>query len=286
MPVERRIVPIIVTAALVALIARPGPAAPSAAEYFESTCSACHAIGATDGEERLGPDLAGVLDRRSRDWVVRFILDPEAVVASGDPTALKLVEAADGQVMPTDPDMTPALAEALADFLAGGAGAAAEGGNGTTDAAALAFREEDVAEGRAIFTGARALESGGPACLGCHGAGKLPALGGGRLGPDLTRVFDRFKGVRGTSAWLSSPATPLMRTIFRKHPLSEGEVRALTAFFQHTVKSEAPVAATGSAFLLLGLGVAAVAMIAMEAFWRRRLRGVRKPLVDSVRVSR
>jgi protein SCO1/2 len=37
--------------------------------------------------DKLGPDLAGVTDRRERAWLARYIQEPDAVLASGDPIA-------------------------------------------------------------------------------------------------------------------------------------------------------------------------------------------------------
>ncbi|HCC84588.1 MAG TPA: hypothetical protein DEP87_02810, partial [Candidatus Pacebacteria bacterium] len=51
-------------------------------EIFTQKCSACHSIG----KGRLvGPDLAGVNDRRSEGWLLKFIKSPQAVINSGDP---------------------------------------------------------------------------------------------------------------------------------------------------------------------------------------------------------
>jgi protein SCO1/2 len=49
-----------------------------------SKCSACHTIGRGD---KLGPDLAGVTDRRERAWLARYIQEPDEVLAQGDPIA-------------------------------------------------------------------------------------------------------------------------------------------------------------------------------------------------------
>ncbi|MBS0400103.1 MAG: c-type cytochrome [Proteobacteria bacterium] len=56
---------------------------------FEQRCTACHTIG---GGVRVGPDLAGVTQRVSEDWMVRFIMEPDKVIASKDPTAMALVK--------------------------------------------------------------------------------------------------------------------------------------------------------------------------------------------------
>ena len=61
-----------------------------------------------------------------------------------------------------------------------------------------------------------------------------PALGGGRLGPDLTNVYERLKGRAALSAWLMAPGTETMQPIFKNHPLSAEEIHALVAYFEST----------------------------------------------------
>ncbi len=64
-----------------------------------------------------GPDLKNVTQRQNRDWLVKWIVDPEGVLASGDPYAIKLQKEARGAVMRNIPGMTPELANALLDFI-------------------------------------------------------------------------------------------------------------------------------------------------------------------------
>jgi protein SCO1/2 len=52
---------------------------------FVTKCSACHTIGQGD---KVGPDLAGVTDRRERAWLARYIADPAEMLAKGDPIAV------------------------------------------------------------------------------------------------------------------------------------------------------------------------------------------------------
>lgn len=54
---------------------------------FQTKCSACHTVGEGD---KVGPDLAGVTARRDRAWLARYISEPEALLAAGDPTAKAL----------------------------------------------------------------------------------------------------------------------------------------------------------------------------------------------------
>jgi hypothetical protein len=44
---------------------------------FRTRCSACHVIGAGDGSPRVGPNLAGSLERRERKWVERWLKEPD-----------------------------------------------------------------------------------------------------------------------------------------------------------------------------------------------------------------
>ena len=43
---------------------------------FKKVCAACHTIG---GGDKLGPDLAGVSERRKLDWIVKFVNYPEGM---------------------------------------------------------------------------------------------------------------------------------------------------------------------------------------------------------------
>jgi protein SCO1/2 len=78
---------------------------------FLKTCAACHTIGQG---ARVGPDLAGIGARRSRDWLTAYITDPQRLRAAGDAAALDLARAFPSVRMPN-----LALSEAdAADVLA------------------------------------------------------------------------------------------------------------------------------------------------------------------------
>lgn len=66
-------------------------------KLFQANCLACHSIGGGDG---VGPDLSGVTSERDREWLIKIITDPQALVDSGDQTVNQLVEQY-GMVMPT-----------------------------------------------------------------------------------------------------------------------------------------------------------------------------------------
>ena len=242
----------------------------SPAGLFEDDCQACHTIG---GGPAVGPDLKGVTTRQTREWLTRFILDPQKVVDSGDPYARQLVAAADGFVMPPLDDPLPqGFIHQLFDYIE----AQGNGPGGTVSEPAPSLRpftEADVLRGRAHFTGEMRLSGGGPACVACHHIGDLAAFGGGGLGPDLTSAFTRLKGRRGMAAWLSSPPTPTMRAVYGAHKFTAEENDSLVALFERSSTS-AGARAARLPFMASGMGGAAVCMAAMMWIWRGRFRSV------------
>lgn len=61
--------------------------APVGQSLFKRFCAGCHSLGVGN---RVGPDLHGVTGRRSREWLVRFIMNPEQMRKQQDQTALAL----------------------------------------------------------------------------------------------------------------------------------------------------------------------------------------------------
>ena len=62
-------------------------------------CTACHTIGKTGKNTAAGPDLAGVTQRRSHDWLKRWLKDPTAMIGS-DSIADAMVVASKNVKMP------------------------------------------------------------------------------------------------------------------------------------------------------------------------------------------
>jgi cytochrome c2 len=267
-----------VAAALTAVVALGSAAARAQepAQVFKQTCAACHTIG---GGRLVGPDLKDVADRKDRQWLVRFIVNPQAVIDSGDVYAKQLVEEARGVVMPPAAGIDATRAGALLDFIAAQS-ASGQPAFATTQALERPFGPSDVQRGHDLFTGETRLSTAGPPCLSCHSVGGVGAMGGGKLGPDLTLVYERLGGRRGLGAWLGAPATPTMRTVFAKTPLVAGEIDPLLAFFEDAARRRAeadPVAPL--TFFLLGLGGAAVGAAVFDLAWLCRFKSVRRRLV-------
>ncbi len=63
-------------------------------ELFESLCTACHKID----KKFIGPSPKDILERRSPEWVMNMILNPQEMVEK-DPIAKKLLIEANGAPM-------------------------------------------------------------------------------------------------------------------------------------------------------------------------------------------
>jgi len=72
---------------------------------FEQSCAYCHQAGY---DEKFGPGLAGILERRDVEWLDKFIKNPAEMIKT-DEYAQALHEGNDyGLTMPTMPEMQDA----------------------------------------------------------------------------------------------------------------------------------------------------------------------------------
>ena len=251
-------------------LATPPPQDP-AVELFVRKCASCHTVGKG---QRVGPDLKGALERRDRTWVERLVKAPSTMLDS-DPVARQLVGQFAGVRMP-DLGLSDAEVTALVDLVARCSAEPCDlAGKFTPVTTATAA---DVSRGRDLFLGREALTAGAAQCVSCHTVrGSGGWIAGGLLAKDLTNAFGRL-GDRGLDAALKSPAFPVMGKVFAAHPLQAGEAFALRAFF-HDANRKEPAPDDPLSLPLAGLVGTVAALIALNAAWARRLRGVRQPLV-------
>lgn len=248
-------------------------------DYFRQNCINCHTIG---GGRLTGPDLKDVTERRDAEWLISFMQNPKAVLDSGDAYAAKLKEESRGVIMPVAPGMTRYRAEQIIKLIEAESKLEKSQFQGVR-ISNKPFTEQDRIAGREIFIGVRKLKNSGTACNSCHSMHDLAALGGGRLGPDLTRVYERLKGRKALGAWLMAPATETMQPVFKNHPLEAEEIHALTAYFEGAAdQTEADASVNRIAFLLMGLATAAATIFVFDSIWKGRFHAVRRPLVEGV----
>lgn len=263
------------------LVALSAPlAAQDPAAYFKTNCVSCHTVG---GGRLAGPDLKDVSQRRDKEWLVRWMMSPRAVLDSGDPYAQKMLQESRGVVMPPPAGISPQLAAALVDLLDAESKLPRSRFAGV-QMSDRPFNPQDVALGLALFTGEKPLANGGPACISCHTMKGMTGLHGGRLGPDLTLVYERLQGRKGLGAWLGAPASPTMAPVFKNTAMSNDEIFAMTALFEHETRQrghddQAPLLS----FFLLGVGGAVAGLVTFDRIWKKRLTGVRRQLVHRSR---
>ena len=249
------------------------------AKLFETRCYSCHNIG---GGDKQGPDLKGVTERQSREWIEEFVKSPTAM-SRKDPVAAELFKKFSPTIMP-DQTLTPAELDSIITLIKN---LTSKNENFVPSGKlSRAIVPADIIAGKELFTGHIHLANGAPNCNSCHSVNGVGALGGGTLGPDLTAANIKYRDPELISI-LQSPNFPTMNTIFANHKLTDEEVVQLFAYLQNAkqVYPEASVVPTQAAattdprFLVLGFGAATLVLIGLNVFWRKSSHGVRKEMV-------
>ncbi len=80
-------------------------------DIFKNMCSACHKMD----KKFIGPALDGVTERRSHEWVMNMILNPEEMIKN-DPIAKRLLVESNMAVM-ADQNLTEEEARAILEYF-------------------------------------------------------------------------------------------------------------------------------------------------------------------------
>jgi mono/diheme cytochrome c family protein len=80
---------------------------------FASRCAACHNVNKTV----TGPALAGVGERRSIEWIVKFVTSSQALIKSGDKDAIALFEQFNKIPMPDHSDLNESQIKSIVDYI-------------------------------------------------------------------------------------------------------------------------------------------------------------------------
>ena len=144
---------------------------------------------------------------------------------------------------------------------------------------AQAIAAGNVKNGQDLFMGYQHFKNDGPVCMGCHSVGENGLLGGGVMGPDLTDVSKRRSQLELVATLSNSTATlsAVMEPIYAEHPLTASEQADLIAFLTASVGQPE----SDKELLILSISLAGVlgCIGAIQFIYRKRLRGVRRPLV-------
>lgn len=261
-------------------------------------CGSCHVIPNVPGATGIvGPDLSeigNVVEARissgeysgeadnSRDYLLESIREPDVYLSP------------DCHGTPCPPGlMSPLLADQFSeqeltqiiDYLA----ALPDGLDAPLEEDIPKDEPHDSAEspllgnaawGKQLFTGEAAFINGGVPCMGCHTAGNVGGLGGGNLGPDLSKAHSKF-GEEGLAASIQNVTFPTMVGVYAESPLTPPEVAHLTAFFaavDNGVEGGNGDQITIAYWIIGGIGVIILFGV-MGLFWPRQ----RENLTDKLR---
>ena len=257
------------------------------AENDFQVCSACHTIG---GGRLIGPDLAGINQRRSEDWLIQFIQSSQKLIQSGDADAVAVFEEYNGMIMPDSPLDEDRIRAMLA-YIEQQETAASEPGVAAASPAepaapmapasepapvpAAAEADPDLVEqGRALFQGTARFAQGGPTCNACHDVHNDTVLGGGSLARELTSAYSNM-GAAGLTAIINNAPFPVMQAAYAEQPVTQEESAALVEFLRYVSEqqdSQQPRAYRAG--LLASGALGSVALFGICGFlWRGRRRG-------------
>jgi len=203
----------------------------SGEQIFQTTCSACHTIG---GGRLVGPDLAGVHERRSREWLESFIKSSQSMINDRDAEAVALFEEFNRVPMPDSPISEEQIRQVLKYIQSQSSMLKASTDTNTSEELepALPASQEDILTGQELFQGNLRFVNGGPACNACHEVRNDAVIGGGILAAELTTVFSRMGGA-GVKAILGQAPFPVMQAAYQNQTLTEDEATALVAFLEY-----------------------------------------------------
>ncbi len=242
-------------------------------QVFQATCFACHTIG---GGRLVGPDLAGVHERRSQEWLESFVKSSQSMINDGDADAVALFEEYNRMPMPDSLVSDEQVKQVLSYIVAQSSdeAAAADAGEIAQVAPEESASEEDIHTGQELFQGHIRFVNGGPACNACHEVRNDAVIGGGILATELTSVFSRMGGA-GVKAILGHAPFPVMQVAYQNQSLTESEVVALVAFLEYADSEQYNQLPRDYGIgLFLSGTIGAALLLAFFAFvWRGRKKG-------------
>jgi cytochrome c2 len=205
-----------------------------AAATFNKRCNACHTYGKGI---KIGPDLKGVTERRSREWLLRFIHESSSLIKAHDPTATGLFAQFKQQRMPDWTDLSEKQINDILDYLAAGGPDIKP----LDERNAASATPADIETGKNLFYGRVRFEYGAKPCAGCHninGAG----FRGGTLGPDLTSIYFKYQD-KALTLFLRHPCLQWDSAASVPRYLTVKESFALKAFLWQLSLRQSPGAA-------------------------------------------
>lgn len=115
---------------------------------FKQNCGACHTV---TKRTTVGPGLEGISEKRSKEWLLKWIKDSQSLVKSGDADAIKIFEEYGKNVMPPI-SLNEAQISSILDFI--------KNPDSAKPSPDLAINEEVVVPEAPLSTGVKLLVFG------------------------------------------------------------------------------------------------------------------------------
>jgi cytochrome c551/c552 len=236
---------------------------------FKVTCAACHQ---TTAKKLIGPGLANIHEKRSKEWFKKFVTSSQSLINSGDVEAVKIFEEYNKIPMPDQP-FSDAEIDALYEYIKSVSPSKTDLAAAEPEEVELPFKptEEEILQGRDLFTGVQRFENEGPSCISCHNVKDDNIIAGGALAVDLSDAYDRLKK-NGVQAMITGLPFPQMKISYQNHIITEAEALQLTAYLKYVSQERFYQYGTSYQRILLMGGIAGAFLLMgiFPLFWYKR----------------
>jgi mono/diheme cytochrome c family protein len=192
-------------------------------EIFENRCKICHELST---QAKVGPGLLGVTERRSREWLIQFIQNPQTLWDAGDKVALDLLKEYKGVKMTANTDLDTVKIGSIIDYIAA---YDPNAGKKKVDLAATEYSHTDIQRGERLFRGLIPFQDSKIKCSSCHNVNTIDSLNWAPSVYDIALSLqadnkDLFK-------LLNKPSSTAMKGAHMNSKYTEEEVFYLKAYF-------------------------------------------------------
>jgi len=256
--------------------------AQSGERIFKATCVACHKLS---NQKFVGPGLANIHEKRTREWFNKFVRSSQTLIKSGDAEAIKIFEEYNQLIMP-DNVISDADLNALYEYIKEASPPVAELSTPTIVEKEIPFEptKEDILKGQELFSGKQRFKNKGTTCNSCHNVVKDGFMAGGSLAADLTDVYERL-GKVGIEAMISGLPFPQMKSSYQNKPITKEEAFLLASFLKDASEQRYYQSQRSTLFrntLLIWGGIGAFVLMGIfPIFWyNRKKESVNKKIYE------
>jgi cytochrome c551/c552 len=249
---------------------------------FNATCAACHKIS---NQRLVGPGLANIHKKRSKEWFVKFVKSSQTLIKSGDVEAVKVFKEYNQLIMP-DHVISNTELNSLFEYIKEVSPSKDEVFDSKIRLKEVPFNptQEDILKGQELFSGKQRFKNNGTSCNSCHNIIKDEFISGGALAADLTDVYERL-GKVGIEAMISGLPFPQMKNSYQNNKITEEEALQLTAFLkdvseQRYYQSQRHTLFRNTLLICGGIGAFIMMGIFPMLWYNRKKESVNKRIYD------